>query len=229
MSTLAKIQFKLNAPKGQYNSFGKYKYRSAEDILEAVKPLLHEFDSTVNLSDDVVMVGEHLFVKATATFECGEEVKSSIGWAMHPLQKKGMDESQITGTASSYARKYALNGLFAIDDAKDADTDEHKNELDNRNNGNQQGQTGDNRNNQNTSTSPQETPPKTPTPPVDKTATMLQHFANYGVTKDMIEDFYKTDINNLNETEIAQLRGASKFLKQGDNFITAMDKVTAQA
>lgn len=218
MSTLAKIQFKLNAPKGQYNSFGKYKYRSAEDILEAVKPLLHEFDSTVNLSDDVVMVGEHLFVKATATFECGEEVKSSIGWAMHPLQKKGMDESQITGTASSYARKYALNGLFAIDDAKDADTDEHKNELDNRAK-------------KNTPVAPitPPAPPKTPTPPVDKTATMLQHFANYGVTKDMIEDFYKTDINNLNETEIAQLRGASKFLKQGDNFITAMDKVTAQA
>ena len=217
MSTLSKIQFKLNAPKGQYNSFGKYKYRSAEDILEAVKPLLHEFDSTVNLSDDVVMVGEYLFVKATATFECGEEIKSSIGWAMHPLQKKGMDESQITGTASSYARKYALNGLFAIDDAKDADTDEHNNELKARNN--------------QTPPAPPQAPKttKAPTPPVDKTATMLQHFANFGVTKEMIEDFFKSNINELNDSEIAQLRNATKYLKTGDNFTTAMDKVIAQA
>lgn len=121
------IQSKLKAPKGNYNSFGKYKYRSCEDIVEALKPLLDSMGSHLIMSDDVVMVGERIYVKATATIYKGAEiVGTSTAFAREAETKKGMDESQITGTASSYARKYALNGLLAIDDTKDADTDEHK-------------------------------------------------------------------------------------------------------
>jgi hypothetical protein len=117
------IQSQLKAPKGQFNSFGKYRYRSCEDIVEAVKPLLAEAGYHLNLTDEIVMVGTRIYVKATASVWNGAEM---IGWsaafAREPDEKKGMDTSQITGTASSYARKYALNGLFAIDDTKDADT-----------------------------------------------------------------------------------------------------------
>lgn len=119
---LSKIIKELKAPKNQLNKFGNYKYRSCEDILEAVKPLLEE--STLNLSDDIVNVGNRYYVKSTATFNDGKEYQSTA-LAREPEEKKGMDSSQITGTASSYARKYALNGLFCIDDTKDADTDEH--------------------------------------------------------------------------------------------------------
>lgn len=119
---LSEIIKELKAPKNQKNSFGGYKYRSCEDILEAIKPLLG--DSILNLSDDIINVGNRYYVKATATFNDGKEYKSTA-LAREPENKKGMDESQITGTASSYARKYALNGLFCIDDTKDADTDEH--------------------------------------------------------------------------------------------------------
>ena len=117
------IQQKLKAPKGQFNSFGKYKYRSCEDIVEAVKPLLAEAGYHLILTDDIVMVGDRIYVKSTASVLKGTEVLGSASaFAREPLEKKGMDTSQITGTASSYARKYALNGLFAIDDTKDADT-----------------------------------------------------------------------------------------------------------
>lgn len=122
MSRLNDIQKRLKAPKSNFNSFGKYNYRSCEDILEAVKPLLD--DCTLYLSDEVVEIGGRVYVKATATFSDGKtEVKVSA-YAREADSKKGMDESQVTGTASSYARKYALNGLFLIDDTKDADTDE---------------------------------------------------------------------------------------------------------
>jgi hypothetical protein len=117
------IQAKLKAPKGQYNNFGKYKYRSCEDIVEAVKPLLAEAGYHLILSDDIVLVGDRVYVKATATVFNGTDVLgTATAFAREPQDKKGMDASQITGTASSYARKYALNGLFAIDDTKDADT-----------------------------------------------------------------------------------------------------------
>jgi len=122
---LAEIQRELKAPKNQYNSFGKYKYRSCEDILEGVKPLLG--DVTLTLSDDIVQVGNRIYVKAKATLKDKEGELSATGWARESETKKGMDDSQITGSTSSYARKYALNGLFCIDDTKDADTDEHKN------------------------------------------------------------------------------------------------------
>lgn len=120
MKILNQIQKELKAPKGQFNSFGKYKYRSCEDILEAVKPLLGEAILTV--SDDIVTIGDRFYVKATATLLLKPESVSVSAFAREPLNKKGMDESQVTGAASSYARKYALNGLFCIDDTKDADT-----------------------------------------------------------------------------------------------------------
>lgn len=139
---LMRIQTELKAPKGQFNSFGNYKYRSAEDILEAVKPLLAKYRCAVLLADSVNVVGEELtentktsettktlrtYICATAKFVDvdSDNVISVSASAREPLAKKGMDESQITGTASSYARKYALNGLFCIDDTKDADTDEY--------------------------------------------------------------------------------------------------------
>jgi len=122
---LSQIQANLKAPKGQFNNFGKYKYRSCEDIVEAVKPLLAESKAVLLLSDSVEMIGERIYIKATATLQAETESVSVSAYAREPEDKKGMDSSQITGTASSYARKYALNGLLAIDDTKDADTDEH--------------------------------------------------------------------------------------------------------
>lgn len=125
---LLAIQQELKAPKGQYNSFGKYKYRSCEDILEAVKPICAKHNALLTISDELVYMGDRYYIKATATLvdiiDFGE-VKNTA-FAREEETKKGMDGSQITGTASSYARKYALNGLFCIDDTKDADTDEFK-------------------------------------------------------------------------------------------------------
>ncbi|CAI1179488.1 ERF family protein [Serratia proteamaculans] len=120
---LAQIQLKLNAPKNQRNSFGNYNYRSCEDILEGVKPLLG--DLFLSISDEIVQIGDRFYVKATATITDGESSHSASAMARESLTKKGMDDAQITGATSSYARKYCLNGLFGIDDAKDADTDEH--------------------------------------------------------------------------------------------------------
>lgn len=122
------IQFELKAPKGQYNSFAKYHYRSCEDILEAVKPLLKKYNATLTIEDNVVLIGDRYYVKATATLRSDKDSISSSAFAREQSEKKGLDESQITGTASSYARKYALNGLFCIDDTKDADTDEYANQ-----------------------------------------------------------------------------------------------------
>lgn len=119
------IQSELKAPKGNYNSFGKYKYRSCEDIVEAAKPVLAKYECYLSMTDDVFMVGDRIYIKATASISKeGVVIASSTAFAREPEDKKGMDASQITGTASSYARKYALNGLLAIDDTKDADTDE---------------------------------------------------------------------------------------------------------
>ena len=126
-NAIISIQNELKAPKGQFNSFGRYKYRSCEDILEAVKPLLHKYSCSLNISDEIVMVGDRFYIKATATLrkDTGEVVSSSVAYAREDEAKKGMDGAQVTGAASSYARKYALNGLFCIDDTKDADTDEY--------------------------------------------------------------------------------------------------------
>lgn len=122
---LNKIQSELKAPKGQYNKFGKYSYRSCEDILEALKPHLLKYGCVVTLTDDMQLIGDRYYLKATATITDAESGKSvsNIALAREDKERAGMSESQITGTASSYARKYALNGLFLIDDTKDADTD----------------------------------------------------------------------------------------------------------
>ena len=127
MKKLVAVQAALKAPKGQFNKFGGYKYRSCEDILEAVKPLLLEQGLQLTITDEPVEVGGRIYIKATATVTDGSETAAVSGYAREAETKKGMDESQITGTASSYARKYALNGLFLIDDTKDADaTNEHQ-------------------------------------------------------------------------------------------------------
>ena len=120
---LMKVQSKLKAPKGQYNQFGHYSYRSCEDILEALKPLLAEVEAIVNVSDEVKLIGDRFYVEATAMFldcETGDSVVARAS-AREDETKKGMDLAQVTGSVSSYARKYALNGLFAIDDNKDSD------------------------------------------------------------------------------------------------------------
>jgi hypothetical protein len=119
--TLLEIQKKIKVPKNQFNSFGKYNYRSCEDIIEGVKPVLAECGYWLTLSDEVVMLGNRYYFKATATISNGKDSHSCTSFAREEESKKGMDASQISGTASSYARKYALNGLFAIDDAKDSD------------------------------------------------------------------------------------------------------------
>lgn len=123
MKELIAIQSELKAPKSQFNKFGGYKYRKAEDILEAVKPLLNKQKCTLTITDDIVMLGNRIYVKATATIKNEKgEFETTTGWAREEETKKGMDGSQITGASSSYARKYALNGLFAIDDNADSDT-----------------------------------------------------------------------------------------------------------
>lgn len=126
-SALMAVQRDLKAPKGQQNKFGNYKYRSAEDIIEAVKPLLNENGLILNMTDDVVMVGDRTYIKATVSVidVANGDTVTTTALARESAVKKGMDDSQVTGTASSYARKYALNGLFAIDDTKDADTNEY--------------------------------------------------------------------------------------------------------
>lgn len=123
MKELLKIQQELVAPKGQFNNFGKYRYRSCEDILQAVKPILLETNTILTISDEMVEIGGRVYVKATATLSTadGKQSISTTAYARESETKSGMDTAQITGSSSSYARKYALNGLFAIDDTKDPD------------------------------------------------------------------------------------------------------------
>jgi len=126
-SKLAEFQAKLKAPKGQFNAFGKYKYRSAEDIIEAVKLIINPEGYYLSISDDIVQIGDRYYVRATAMVTNGKDSYTSVAFAREQESRAGMDSSQITGATSSYARKYALNGLFAIDDTKDADaTNDHK-------------------------------------------------------------------------------------------------------
>lgn len=127
---LMKVQATLKAPKNQYNSFGKYHYRSCEDILEGVKPILSEVGATITLSDNIEVIGDRVYVKAIALFrdaDTGESVEN-VAYAREENEKKGMDGAQVTGASSSYARKYCLNGLLLIDDTKDADSVENRNE-----------------------------------------------------------------------------------------------------
>ena len=127
MSDLVKIQTELKAPKNQRNSFGGYNYRSCEDILEAVKPILAKYDASLTVTDYIEQIGDRYYIKAEARLLLSNgDTWATQAYAREPLSKKGMDDAQITGTASSYARKYALNGLFLIDDNKDADTNEYQ-------------------------------------------------------------------------------------------------------
>ena len=129
LTRISSAQGELKAPKNQYNSFGKYSYRSCEDILEAAKPVCAKYGLLLTVSDEIVHEGDRYYIKATACLydaqDGSDEVVSATAFAREALDKKGMDDSQITGTASSYARKYALNGLFCIDDTKDADTQDN--------------------------------------------------------------------------------------------------------
>jgi len=193
MNTMQKLQIvqtKLKAPKGQFNAFGKYKYRSLEDIMEAVKPLLAEVGAYITITDEIICVGssvpilhetkevvkrqqvvraellggERFYVKATAIFTDGDKEIKTEAFAREPQTKKGMDESQITGSASSYARKYALNGLLAIDDTRDADsTNTH----------------GQNGNVQNGNGASKRQEPKATEPAADVTAMIEQAFFNF--------------------------------------------------
>jgi hypothetical protein len=129
--SLIQIQKELKVPKNQMNKFGNYRFRSAEDIIEAAKPICHKNDCALTISDEVILIGDRIYVKATATLHKKDgDYIATTGYAREEEVKKGMDAAQITGSASSYARKYALNGLFAIDDTKDADaTNDHKDEI----------------------------------------------------------------------------------------------------
>ena len=132
--TLSIIQSEIKAPKGQFNKFGNYKYRSCEDIVEAAKAVLHKHKFALTICDEIVNIGNRFYIKATATIFSETETYSSTAFAREEETKKGMDGAQITGAASSYARKYALNGLFAIDDTKDADaTNNHSSDAVNTN------------------------------------------------------------------------------------------------
>ena len=129
IKNLVNIQAELKAPKSNFNSFGKYRYRSAEDILTAAKPILSKYGCQMTITDDIVFIGSRFYIKATVTITDADGNSESVSaFAREDESKKGMDGSQITGTASSYARKYALNGMFLIDDTKDADTDEFHNQ-----------------------------------------------------------------------------------------------------
>ncbi len=119
---LCEIQSSLVANKEAYNSFANFKYRSCESILESLKPYLKKYQVIINLSDDIVLIGDRYYIKSTASITDGEDTIESVAFAREELTKKGMDGSQVTGASSSYARKYALCGLFAIDDNKDADS-----------------------------------------------------------------------------------------------------------
>ena len=126
---LIDVQKKLKCQKSQYNSFGKYHYRSCEDIIEGAKPLCCENGLLLTISDEIQLIGSRHYIKSTASVTDGKDKIEVFGYAREEETKKGMDGSQITGAASSYARKYALNGLFCIDDTKDADTDEYQKQV----------------------------------------------------------------------------------------------------
>ena len=199
---LLQIQSKLKVPKGQYNEFGKYKYRSCEDILEALKPLLAEVKAAVILNDEIVQVGERIYVKATASFIDIEDKQTitTTAYAREEETKKGMDGSQITGASSSYARKYALNGLFAIDDNKDSDAT------------NNQGDSTDKPNTSNKSNAEL------------SEAQIKRLFAiaySAGINKEKVEKqvkgSFKKDVKDLNRSEYDQVCNGYEKLKRENN------------
>ena len=219
MKELIAIQAELKAPKGQTNKFGGYKYRSCEDILEAVKPLLRKHNAALTLTDDIIQIGGDIFVKATATFYAESSAPVAVSaFARHPREKKGMDDSQITGAASSYARKYALNCLFCIDDARDADTNEYSATERNKQ---QAGQF--------TNQAPKAVNP-TPTPaaqPLDKIGMMLKFMASIGVSREEIEREMCKKMQDINDDDIREIRDAAKIMMADHcTFHEALEEVT---
>jgi len=194
--TLLKIQQELKAPKSQTNSFGGYKYRSCEDILEAVKPILAKLNATITLSDDLILVGERYYVKATATLTDKEGSISVSALAREEDTKKGMDQSQITGSCSSYARKYALNGLFAIDDTKDSDFTNK----------------GDNEPKKETKTS-QVLPD---TSDLSVTESQLNELKGYGIKVEDVCTYYKVSITELKFNQVEAILNKKRKQNKGN-------------
>lgn len=145
---LADIQRKMNVPKSQYNKFGNYNYRNAEDILSEFKKYSSEYGLCLTINDEVLEIGGRIYVRATATLKSGAESISISGYAREAEKQKGMDEAQITGAASSYARKYALNGMFLLDDVKDPDTNEFADQQGRKNGDGQENTSGNTKINQ---------------------------------------------------------------------------------
>lgn len=201
---MASLQVKLKAPKNQYNSFGKYKYRNCEDILEGVKPLLLDHKLSMTIKDDVLFLEGRFYIKATVTVtnsEAPEEVLTVTALAREEDNKKGMDGSQVTGASSSYARKYALNGMFAIDDTKDADSM--------NNDGNKV------QNNVPAKTSPK-TPPKKEEKPFDRNQTIIGLGKWFEGKIDLFNDtMNKYKVNGLGDMTDAQLINLGEAIKGG--------------
>lgn len=189
---LRNIQQKLKAPKNQFNSFGNYNYRNCDDILEAVKPLLAETGTTLTIDDDILQLAGRFYVKATASLSYNFASISVSAYAREPESKKGMDSAQITGATSSYARKYALNGLFAIDDAKDADS------MDNR-----------------------ETPKKQAPPKKNEINPAQSKVLNYIIEKlaPFVDDGSIVDINKLKKVIIAEYKSLPSKMESADTVL----------
>lgn len=230
MKELIAIQSELKAPKGQTNKFGGYNYRSCEDILEAVKPLLAKHNAALTLSDEIVRIGDDTFVKATATFYSSSDPVSVSAFARHPRDKKGMDDSQITGATSSYARKYALNGLFCIDDTKDADATNDHGKGGNGNSGAGNGSTG-----MTTGQTPKAAPqapaqprkPAAPATPEDRAAIMVKYMASIGVTREDLESAIGARVEDFTQQETDLVSQAAKIMKTKNiDFIAAIAEVT---
>lgn len=213
LEKLLMIQGELKAPKGQYNKFGGYKYRSCEDILEAVKPLLIKYNATLTVTDEIILIGDRYYIKATARlFDAEGNTENNFitntAYARESENKKGQDDSQITGTASSYARKYALNGLFLIDDTKDADTDEYHNQT------NQTGRQTPNGNKKENVTQPKATKKAEKAEKAAPiTAAQIDEIAGLSKDPNTILKYYK--VGSLSELTAAQ----------GDEIITALKGV----
>lgn len=219
---LLKIQSAISVPKNQHNKFGNYDYRSCEDILSALKPLLAQNKCTVTVNDDLVLIGDRYYIKSTATLidcESGESI-SNGSYAREEESKKGMDSSQITGTASSYARKYALNGLLLLDDVKDADTNENQQQGQNTkaNKNQQQGQNaGANKGqqqSQNTAGSNKGSQNSTQKKMIDNRAveTLRKRFQDNGVDEAKVRSAYK--VSDLSKLSVSQYENITQHFEQ---------------
>ena len=219
---LLKIQSSISVPKNQHNKFGNYDYRSCEDILSALKPLLKEVKCTVTVNDELVMIGDRYYIKATATLidcESGKSI-SNESYAREEESKKGMDSSQITGTASSYARKYALNGLLLLDDVKDADSNESqqqsrnaksdKNQQQNQNTGTNKGQ----QQNQNTTRSNKGSQNGTQKKLIDNRAleTLRKRFKDNRVDEAKVCSIFK--VSALSQLSVSQYENITQHFEQ---------------